>query len=209
MPFKSFAPGVLTSSDVNTFLMQQAVITCTSSTRPASPSEGMTIYETDTDSYAKYDGSNWVYQGLFQSWTPVLSGSGWTFKGYTATGKYAQFGDIVYAVGTISWDGTGSQTAGAGAVLSTLPVNSATAQRISQKGLFAMLDDSLGRQYAGQCRTNGSNALFFMPTTHLAADDATNSLNNSISSTYISSSGGKTPTDASDTWRFSIWYEAA
>jgi hypothetical protein len=29
MAFKTFAPGVLTSSDVNTFLMRQAVITCT------------------------------------------------------------------------------------------------------------------------------------------------------------------------------------
>jgi hypothetical protein len=209
MAFKTFAPGVLTSSDVNTFLMRQSVIVCTAATRPASPNEGMFVYETDTDALAKYDGTNWIYQGYYQSWTPVLSGTGWTFKGYTATGKYAQFGDMVHAVGTITWDGTGSQAAGASAVLSTLPVSSSSTERISQKGNFAMLDDSLGRQYAGQCRVNGSTSLFFMPTTHLAADDATNSLNNSITSTYISSSSGKAPTDADDTWRFSIWYEAA
>jgi hypothetical protein len=32
---------------------------CTSSTRPASPYEGQTIYETDTDLVKSYDGSNW------------------------------------------------------------------------------------------------------------------------------------------------------
>jgi hypothetical protein len=63
MAFKTFAPGVLTSSDVNTFLMRQAVIVCTSSTRPASPNEGMTIYETDTDRHAFYTGTAWRYFG--------------------------------------------------------------------------------------------------------------------------------------------------
>ena len=207
MAFKTFIPGVLTSSDVNTFLMRQSVITCTATTRPTSPNEGMFVYETDTDNLAKYDGTNWVYQGLFQSWTPVLSGTGWTFKGYTATGKYAQFGDIVYVVGTITWDGTGARTAGAGAVVSSLPIASSVTDRISQMGNFAMLDDSLGRQYTGQCRVNGSTELFLMPTTHLAADDAYNSLNNSIINSYLTG-GGKAPDDASDTWRFSVWYEA-
>jgi hypothetical protein len=32
---------------------------CTSTTRPASPYEGQTIYETDTDLVKSYDGSNW------------------------------------------------------------------------------------------------------------------------------------------------------
>ena len=59
MAFKTFAPGVLTSSDVNTFLMKQAVITCTAATRPASPNEGMLIYETDTDTFGWYNGTSW------------------------------------------------------------------------------------------------------------------------------------------------------
>lgn len=33
---------------------------CTSSTRPASPFEGQTIYETDTDRLATWDGSAWI-----------------------------------------------------------------------------------------------------------------------------------------------------
>lgn len=55
MAFKTFVAGaVLTASDVNTYLAKQAVIVCTSTTRPTSPPEGMTIYETDTDKLLSY-----------------------------------------------------------------------------------------------------------------------------------------------------------
>jgi hypothetical protein len=53
--FKTFTSGsVLTASDVNTYLAKQAVIVCTSATRPASPPQGMTIYETDTNKLLAY-----------------------------------------------------------------------------------------------------------------------------------------------------------
>lgn len=110
MAFKTFAPGVLTSSDVNTFLMQQAVITCTSSTRPSSPIEGMTIYETDNDRAMIYDGSNWVdfarrASNAWTSWTPTLSGTGWAVGNGTIEGYYTQIG--LYVVGWARWT-TGS-----------------------------------------------------------------------------------------------------
>lgn len=55
MAFKTFVDGVaLPASDLNTYLMKQAVIVCTSGTRPASPIEGMQIYETDTDRQLVY-----------------------------------------------------------------------------------------------------------------------------------------------------------
>lgn len=61
MAFKTFNAGdVLPASDVNTYLMKQAVIVCTSGTRPSSPVEGMTIYETDTDIHRVYNGASWV-----------------------------------------------------------------------------------------------------------------------------------------------------
>ncbi len=44
----------------NDALMKQAVIVCTSGTRPAGPPEGMTIYETDTKLHMVYDGAAWV-----------------------------------------------------------------------------------------------------------------------------------------------------
>ena len=55
MAYKTFTAGaVLTASDVNTYLAKQAVIVCTSTTRPSSPPEGMVIYETDTDKLLGY-----------------------------------------------------------------------------------------------------------------------------------------------------------
>lgn len=101
MAFKTFAPGVLTSSDVNTFLMKQAVITCTAATRPASPNEGMTIYETDTDATLQYTGTAWVRVfglGAWQTWTPTvesLVGTAWQVGNGTITGRYLRQGNIV------------------------------------------------------------------------------------------------------------------
>lgn len=105
MAFKTFAPGVLTSSDLNTFLMRQAVITCTSSTRPSSPSEGMTIYETDTDLLAIYTGSAWQYVGGYDSWTPTLYNS-WTLGDATTSFLYTRIGDLVHGTVKITWGST-------------------------------------------------------------------------------------------------------
>lgn len=125
MPIKTFTPGVLTASDVNTYLMNQSVITCTSSTRPGSPSEGMTIYETDTDMTRQYNGSSWVQitgLGAWSTWTPVFSGTGWTFTTVTNYSYYTRVGRIVIcrlqvALTTI--------VAGTGRIMFTLPVTAA------------------------------------------------------------------------------------
>jgi hypothetical protein len=62
--FKTFSAGeVLLASEVNTFLMQQAVMVFGSSavraTAIPSPSEGMLAYLTDTNAVEKYTGSDW------------------------------------------------------------------------------------------------------------------------------------------------------
>lgn len=89
MPFKSFSVSeVLTSSDVNTYLMKQAVITCTSSTRPASPVEGMTIYQTDTDNTWVYDGATWMPNTPMQPMKPTSVTNG------TATGNIVTFTNV-------------------------------------------------------------------------------------------------------------------
>lgn len=52
MGYKTFVPGVsLSASDIQTYLMNQAVITCTSGTHPANPPEGMVIFETDNNAF--------------------------------------------------------------------------------------------------------------------------------------------------------------
>jgi len=62
--FKTFSAGeVLLASEVNTYLMQQAVMVFGSSavraTAIPSPSEGMLAYLTDTNAVEKYTGADW------------------------------------------------------------------------------------------------------------------------------------------------------
>lgn len=54
MAFKTFTSATLSSSDVNTYLQRQVLIVCASGSRPASPNEGMAIWETDTDKLLVY-----------------------------------------------------------------------------------------------------------------------------------------------------------
>lgn len=157
MAFKTFAPGVLTSSDVNTFLMKQAVITCTAATRPASPNEGMLIYETDTDLIRTYDGSAWKVSGAAQwkSYTPGIGGLGSpTIGNGTITGQYARVGDAVHLfirmiAGTTTTFSTTS-------TFFSLPsgLNVASGERHLGKLLF--FDDSAGSYTPGQCDTDSA-----------------------------------------------------
>ena len=66
MAFKTFTSTTLTASEVNDYLMSQAIIRCTSGTRPSSPSEGWHIYETDTRRFLGYRGGQWVPYGRAQ-----------------------------------------------------------------------------------------------------------------------------------------------
>lgn len=77
MAFKTFANGaILTDTDLNTYLMKQTVIVCTSATRPPVPVDGMWIYETDTKNLAKYNVSQWEYvAGSRFAFTPTLTAS--------------------------------------------------------------------------------------------------------------------------------------
>src|SRR6056297_246212 len=60
MPDANLADNsVLTSAFYNTYIREQVVVTCTSSTRPTAV-EGRLIYETDTNLIRVYDGSSWV-----------------------------------------------------------------------------------------------------------------------------------------------------
>ncbi|GIH59192.1 hypothetical protein [Microbispora siamensis] len=56
MPYKTWGTEVLTSADI--YLMRQALIVCTSGTRPP-PVTGMHIWQTDTNSELVWDGSAW------------------------------------------------------------------------------------------------------------------------------------------------------
>lgn len=121
MAYKTFvAADVLTASDVNTYLMRQSVISCTSATRPASPIEGMTIYETDTDQYLSYSGSTWETVLTAGAWnTGAVSlisggaGTDWVIGNGTIASKYIKVGrmyvvEIVVTFGSTTTFGTKS-----------------------------------------------------------------------------------------------------
>ena len=61
MPWKDFTSAILTSPDVDTYLMNQAVVQCTSGARPSSPPEGMVAAVQDKDRLEIANAAgNWV-----------------------------------------------------------------------------------------------------------------------------------------------------
>jgi hypothetical protein len=175
MAFKTFAPGVLTSSDVNTFLMRQAVITCTSSTRPASPSEGMTIYETDTDFLLSYSGSNWLKLLSPTSWTSFTP----TIQNFSIgdgilTARYAQIGRTVLGTVQIVFGSTTSITGTPFVVYPTYPAVSPTYSY--PMGALRCVDDSLNVRMNGVARAaNGviTPTVFTIVGSRVSDDDIT------------------------------------
>jgi hypothetical protein len=170
MAFKTFAPGVLTASDMNTFLMNQAVITCTSSTRPSSPVEGMTIYETDTDRYLSYTGTAWrVIIDTYNDYTPIVSGS-FTLGNGEVVGRYFRVGSMVHVRGalTVGSTTTVSSTAGTsleigypvGLTPKTGPSTSNRNSRIGQAGLVIVRDDSATGLFTGFVIPSPNRMLF-------------------------------------------------
>lgn len=163
MPIKTFAPGVLTSSDVNTYLMNQAVITCTSTTRPASPSEGMTIYETDTDQYLTYTGAAWrtsLNSGAWTSYTPTLGG-GAALGGGSTSARYARIGSGVVTTGRIIFGAAGAWATAGNAFTVDIPAGIAISSALlsSFMGQCSMVDVSTGTYYAGWLQQQSTTTL--------------------------------------------------
>jgi hypothetical protein len=94
MPFKLWnSAETLTSSDVNTYLGKQSVITCTEATRPTTGLvEGMTIYQTDTDNLWFYDGATWMPATPLQPIKPTGATNG------TVSGNVVTVGNGVSSV---------------------------------------------------------------------------------------------------------------
>lgn len=129
---KTFVNGdVLTASQVNTYLMEQAVMRFASAsartTAIPSPTEGMTSYLDDTNTLAIYDGSAWqtvatVGAGAWTNYTTyaltnMTLGNGTAFLYWTQTGK------TVHYRGRLNWGGT---TSVAGAISISLPVTASS-----------------------------------------------------------------------------------
>jgi hypothetical protein len=134
MAFKTFAPGVMTSSDVNTFLMRQSVITCTAATRPASPNEGMTVYETDTDLYRVYSGTAWEVVQAYGAWTAYTpTVTTWALGNGTISGFHMRVGRMVTVKIEVTFGST-STFVGAGGPAFSLPFNRANPSVVAGGG---------------------------------------------------------------------------
>lgn len=74
--FKTFVAAKLTSSDVNTYLMQQSVMVFDSAAARTSaiavPSEGMVSYLKDLNRVQFYDGTQWISVGSGGSGTYTI-----------------------------------------------------------------------------------------------------------------------------------------
>jgi hypothetical protein len=120
--FRDFATNeVLTSANVNNYLMTQAVMSfASSSTRDSALSgsleEGMVAYGRSENRLWVYDGSAW--QVVWQEWTsytPTLAGTGWSqgngvfTAGYAVSSGVCHF-HIVLSMGSTTSFGSGAPT---------------------------------------------------------------------------------------------------
>ena len=134
MPFKVFTNGsILTDTDLNDYLMEQAVISTTSGSKPT-PNDGMLVWETDTENYVSYNASlgTWVVLGkmLTATYTPTLTATTTNptlGSGGSASGRYTMYGGkFVTCRGTIAF-GTSGTNAGSGQYLIALPFSASSA----------------------------------------------------------------------------------
>ena len=156
--YKSFAVGeILTANNVNTYLMQQSVMTFASTTaRDAaitSPSEGMFAYSTADDEFYVYSGTAWIpYDIAWVAWTPTFynftQGSGGTTSCF-----YARIGKTIVAQVYIVLGTTSSVT---GQLQISLPVDHSSSNRSSVVGQALLRDISPATSYIGNVTLSGS-----------------------------------------------------
>jgi hypothetical protein len=131
---KIFTAGdVLTASDVQSYLQDQAVMvfagTAARSSAIATPSEGMVAITTDTDELQYYNGSAWVAGipfGAWQSYTPTFTNFSLGTGGGAGTitvAKYVQIGKTVHVKVNVT---LGTSSTVTGRIGISLPVTGTT-----------------------------------------------------------------------------------
>jgi hypothetical protein len=159
MPFKTFAAGeILTSANVNDYLMEQSISTFANvaarTSDIPSPSEGQLAYTADTDIFSYWDGSAWI---------PIVYGSSWTAFTPSTTGitagngtfdfAYARHGKTIFLRGAFTLGSTSAITSN---VSITLPVTGANSNRQFGHAVFQQ-----STFYNGMCFMTGPTYLNF------------------------------------------------
>jgi hypothetical protein len=158
MPFKEFVAGTpALASDINTYLMEQSVMTFTNSTaRDAAlptPLEGMVCYLTASDHFQVYSGSAWVtFDIAWNAWTPTFTNLT-QGTGATTSAFYARIGKTVVAQVYVTM-GTTPTVGGQFSI--SLPVDHANSNRSGSIGTCVMRDAGAGVSYLGSVFATGS-----------------------------------------------------
>lgn len=134
MPYNTFTAGnILRASEVNTYLMKQAVMTFTTTSAAdtalgANKTEGMLVYATSNEFLYAWNGAAWIpfasalgsgngYMGAWVGYTPTFTGI--TVGNGTSAFTYVQQGKTVHVRGRFTF---GSTSAVTGAASISLPV---------------------------------------------------------------------------------------
>jgi len=176
MPFKEFVAGTpALASDINTYLMEQSVMTFTNTTtRDAAlptPNEGMVVYLTASDHFQVYNGSAWVtFDIAWNAWTPTLTnltqGTGATLSAF-----YARIGKTIVAQVYVTM-GTSPTVGGQFSI--SLPVDIANSNRSGSIGTCLMRDAGGGVSYFGSVfATSSAPSVARMQTIGTAGATAT------------------------------------
>jgi len=165
MPRKVFTAGeVLAAADVNSFLMDQTVMsfagTAARGSAIGTATEGMTTYLEDSNSYESYSGAAWLpvvstgeWTSFTPSWAGLTVGNGtYSRAAYTLIGKTAQV-KIRFIFGSTS--------AVTGAVTLTVPVI-LTRKDAGNALATGWLFDTGSQNYIGAIQTNIANNREFL-----------------------------------------------
>jgi len=102
MGYKVFTPTVLTSTDINTYLMKQTVMVFADATARSlaltAPAAGMITYLTGTNALNAYDGASWVAIG--GGVTSAVAGSGISVSAATGAVTFTNTGVTSAVAGT-------------------------------------------------------------------------------------------------------------
>ena len=100
MGYKVFTPTVLTSTDINSYLMKQTVMVFADATARGlaltAPDAGMVTYLTGTNALNTYNGSSWVVTGV----TSAVAGTGISVSGATGAVTVTNTGVTSAVAGT-------------------------------------------------------------------------------------------------------------
>jgi hypothetical protein len=142
MSRKVFTAGeVLAAADVNSFLMDQTVMsfagTAARGSAIPSPVEGMNTYLEDSNDYESYDGSNWiplVSLGAWKSYAPNFNDGDWVQGNGTFTeARYVQIGKTVhFAIDFLC----GNTTVEGSSLRISLPVSAVASNQFFGVGAF-------------------------------------------------------------------------